>query len=251
MTVHLVGAGPGDPGLLTLRGAEALREADVVVHDRLVRPEMLALAPSGAELVDVGKSPGGPSTTQQDINDLLVELGRSGRRIVRLKGGDPYVFGRGGEEAEALRRAGIAYEVVPGITSAVAAPAAAGIPVTHRDHSSGFTVVTAHQDPAHDRDLDWDALARLGTTLVVLMGAARAAAVAARLIDGGMSPDTPAAAVHRGTQPDQAVWRGRLADLGAEPVRAPATLVIGSVAAEDLRADAPDDQIESTSPSGT
>lgn len=251
MTVHLVGAGPGDPGLLTLRGAEALREAEVVVHDRLVRPEMLALAPSSAELIDVGKAPGGPSTTQQEINDLLVELGRSGRRIVRLKGGDPYVFGRGGEEAEALRRAGIAYEVVPGITSAVAAPAAAGIPVTHRDHSSGFTVVTAHQDPAHDRDLDWDALARLGTTLVVLMGAARAGAVAARLVAGGMSPDTPAAAVHRGTQPDQHVWRGRLADLGSEPVRSPATLVIGSVAAEDLRADRPDGQAESTSSSGT
>ncbi|QGG96201.1 uroporphyrinogen-III C-methyltransferase [Actinomarinicola tropica] len=235
MTVHLVGAGPGDPGLLTLRGGELLREADVVVHDRLVRPEMLALARSDAELIDVGKSPGGPSTTQDDINALLVELGRSGRSIVRLKGGDPYVFGRGGEEAEVLRRAGIAYEVVPGITSAVAAPAAAGIPVTHRDHASGFAVITAHQDPATDRSLDWEALARSRLTLVVLMGASRAAAIAERLVDAGLAPDTPAAAVHRGTQPDQQVWRGRLADLGSEPIRPPATLVIGSVADEDLR----------------
>lgn len=235
MTVHLVGAGPGDPGLLTIRGAEVLKAAEVVVHDRLVSPELLALAAPTAELIDVGKGPTTPSTSQQRINEMLVELGTAGRAVVRLKGGDPYVFGRGGEEAEALRRAGVDYVVVPGITSAIAAPAAAGIPVTHRDHSSGFTVVTAHQDPAHDRTLDWDALARLGTTLVVLMGAARAAAVAARLIAAGMSPDTPAAAIHNGTLPDQHVWRGRLAELGSTPVAAPVTLVIGSVATEDLR----------------
>ncbi len=234
MTVHLIGAGPGDPGLLTVRGAEILARADVVVHDRLVSAEVLALAPEGCERIDVGKRPGGPGTTQDEINALLVERGRTHQTVVRLKGGDPYVFGRGGEEAEALRRAGVAYEVVPGVTSAVAAPAAAGIPVTHRDHSSGFTVVTAHLDPAHDRYLDWEALARLGTTLVVMMGAARAASVAERLLDAGMSPDTPAAAVQRGTLTDQVVWRGRLADLGREPVAAPATLVIGSVAAEDL-----------------
>jgi len=234
VTVHLIGAGPGDPGLLTVRGAEVLARADVVVHDRLVSAEVLALAPEGSERIDVGKRPGGPGTTQDEINKLLVERGRTHQTVVRLKGGDPYVFGRGGEEAEALRRAGVAYEVVPGVTSAVAAPAAAGIPVTHRDHSSGFTVVTAHLDPAHDRYLDWDALARLGTTLVVMMGAARAASVAERLLDAGMSPDTPAAAVQRGTLADQVVWRGRLADLGREPVAAPATLVIGAVAAEDL-----------------
>lgn len=235
MTVHLVGAGPGDPGLLTVRAAELLRSADVVVHDRLVSAETLALAAADAELVNVGKTPDGPSTTQAEINAILVERGRLGRCVVRLKGGDPYVFGRGGEEAEALRRAGVPYEVVPGITSAVAAPTAAGIPVTHRDHASGFAVVTAHQDPGTDRALDWDALARCGLTLVVLMGAARATAIAQRLIAGGMAPDTPAAAVHRGTQPDQVVWRGCLADLGVEPVRPPATLVIGSVAGEDLR----------------
>lgn len=234
MTVHLVGAGPGDPGLLTLRAAELLGRADVVVHDRLVSAEVLALAPVGAERIDVGKRPGGPGTTQDEINALLVERGRRHDTVVRLKGGDPYVFGRGGEEAEALRRAGVAYEVVPGVTSAVAAPTAAGIPVTHRDHSSGFTVVTAHLDPTHDRYLDWEALARLGTTLVVMMGAARAASVAAQLLAAGMDPDTPAAAVQRGTLPDQVVWRGRLADLGTEPVTAPATLVIGRVAGEDL-----------------
>lgn len=234
MTVHLVGAGPGDPGLLTVRAAELLRRADVVVHDRLVSAEVLALVPEGCERHDVGKRPGGPGTSQDEINALLVENGRRHATVVRLKGGDPYVFGRGGEEAEALRRAGIAYEVVPGVTSAVAAPTAAGIPVTHRDHSSGFTVVTAHLDPAHDRYLDWEALARLGTTLVVMMGAARAASVAEQLLAAGMDPDTPAAAVQRGTLPDQAVWRGRLADLGREPVVAPATLVIGRVAGEDL-----------------
>ena len=234
MTVHLVGAGPGDPGLLTVRGAELLATAEVIVHDRLITREILALAAPSAELIDVGTRPGGPGSTQDQINQILVELGRGDRRIVRLKGGDPYVFGRGGEEVEALRAAGIPVEVVPGITSAVAAPAAGGIPVTHRDHSSGFTVVTAHQDPARDRDLDWDALARLGTTLVVLMGAARARAVAERLIVAGMAPTTPAAVVERGTLADQTTWRGTLAELGTSHVSSPATLVIGSVAAEDL-----------------
>ena len=239
MTVYLLGAGPGDPGLLTLRAAEVLRRAEVVVHDRLIGPEVLALAPDGCERIDVGKRPGGPGTTQPEINQLLVDRGRTHDTVVRLKGGDPFVFGRGGEEAEALRHAGVAYEVVPGVTSAIAAPAAAGIPVTHRDHSSGFTVVTAHLDPAHDRYLDWDALARMGTTLVVMMGAARAAAVAERLLQAGMDPDTPAAAVQRGTLPDQQVWRGRLADLGQQPVAAPATLVIGAVAGENLSWPAP------------
>jgi uroporphyrin-III C-methyltransferase len=238
MTVFLVGAGPGDPGLLTVRAAEALAAADVVVHDRLIGPEVLALAPEGCERIDVGKRPGGPGTTQEQINSLLIDRSRHGT-VVRLKGGDPYVFGRGGEEAEALRAAGVDYQVVPGVTSAVAAAAAAGLPVTHRDHSSGFTVVTAHLDPSHDRYLDWDALARLGTTLIVMMGAARARSVAERLLQAGMSPDTPAAAIERGTWADQTVWRGRLADLGTEPVSAPATLVIGTVAGEDLNPPGP------------
>lgn len=233
MTVFLVGAGPGDPGLLTVRAAEVLAAADVVVHDRLIGPAVLALAPEGAERIDVGKRPGGPGTTQADINAVLVDRSRHGT-VVRLKGGDPYVFGRGGEEAEAMRDAGVDYEVVPGVTSAVAAAASAGIPVTHRDHSSGFTVVTAHLDPHHDRYLDWESLARLGTTLVVMMGAARARSVAQRLLDAGMAPDTPAAAIERGTWADQTVWRGRLEDLGSEPVSAPATLIIGTVAGEDL-----------------
>ena len=170
MTVHLVGAGPGDPDLLTVRAAELLRRADVVVHDRLVDARVLGLAPPWAEMVDVGKRPGDPADRQEQINEILVDRGRRFDCVVRLKGGDPYVFGRGGEEALALRAGGVEVDEVPGITSAIAAPAAAGIPVTMRGVSSGFTVVTAHQDPATDRWLDWDALARSRTTLVVLMG---------------------------------------------------------------------------------
>lgn len=234
MTVHLVGAGPGDPELLTLRAARLLAGADVVVHDRLVGREILAMASPGAERIDVGKTPGEQGTTQARINDLLVSLGVSHATVVRLKGGDPFVFGRGGEEAEALRAAGIAVEVVPGISSVVAAPAAAGIPVTHRDHSSGFTVVTAHQDPRNDRGLDWDALARLGTTLVVLMGAARAAQVRDRLLAGGMAAATPVAVVTAASRHDQQTTRMSLADLGRGPVRSPSVIVIGAVAGLDV-----------------
>lgn len=234
MTVHLVGAGPGDVGLLTLRAAELLRRADVVVHDRLVSADVLALAAPWATLVDVGKRPGG-SLRQREINDLLVDLGRRHDCVVRLKGGDPHVFGRAAEEALALQDAGIAVEVVPGVSSAVAAPTAAGVPLTSRLASSGFTVVTAHQDPHNDRTLDWDALARLGTTLVVLMGAARAAEVAQRLLDGGMAPDTPVAVVTDATLPTQTDVRTTLAELGSVPVRNPSTIVIGAVAALDLR----------------
>ncbi|HEX7443050.1 MAG TPA: uroporphyrinogen-III C-methyltransferase, partial [Acidimicrobiales bacterium] len=169
MTVALVGAGPGDPGLLTRRGAELLAGAEVVVYDRLIARELLDLAPAGAELIDVGKGPG-QSGRQADINELLVDRGRSGRRVVRLKGGDPFVFGRGGEEAEALRQAGVDVEVVPGVSSAFAAPAAAGIPVTHRTVSTSVTVVTGHAgDPALP-GVDWEALGRLDGTLVILMG---------------------------------------------------------------------------------
>ena len=234
MTVYLVGAGPGDPGLLTLRGADLLRRCDVVVHDRLVSEEILAMVPLWAERVDVGKRPGA-SVTQREINAVLVERGRRFDCVVRLKGGDPHVFGRGGEELEALRAAGVAAEVVPGVSSAVAAPTAVGVPVTSRHASSGFTVVTAHQDPANDRVLDWDALARLGTTLVVLMGAARARSIASRLIAGGMAPDTPVAVVTDATLPTQREQRLTLAELGREPVANPSVIVVGAVAALDLR----------------
>ncbi|MET0628137.1 MAG: uroporphyrinogen-III C-methyltransferase, partial [Acidimicrobiia bacterium] len=194
MTVYLVGAGPGDPGLLTVRGAELLRGADVVVFDRLASPALLALAPPGAELITAGKAPGAVDLTQDEINQLLVDRGRAGASVVRLKGGDPYVFGRGGEEAEALANAGVPFEVVPGITSAIGAAAYAGIPVTHRGVSTHFTVVTGHEDPTKDRtDVDWRALARTGGTLVILMGAGRVGDIASALVEGGLLPDTPVA----------------------------------------------------------
>ena len=234
MTVFLVGAGPGDPGLLTVRGAEVLRTADVVVHDRLAGSAVLDLAPDTATLISVGKSPRGPSTPQEEINGLLVEHGRAGRRVVRLKGGDPFVFGRGGEEAQALAAAGVAFEVVPGITSAISVPAYAGVPVTHRGLSTSFTVVTGHEDPWAATETDWEAVARVGGTVVVLMGTATRAAIARRLQDGGLAADTPVAAVTWGTRPEQSTVRTTLAGLGDAPVVAPAVIVIGAVAALEL-----------------
>ncbi len=236
MTVHLVGAGPGDPDLLTMRAVSLLARADVIVHDRLVDHRVLASAAPWAELVDVGKTPGSRRNSQDEINAILVDRGRRFETVVRLKGGDPFVFGRGGEEAEALIANGIAVEVVPGVSSSIAAPAAAGIPVTMRGIASGVTVVTAHQDPAKEHGLDWDALARAGTTLVILMGAARARLIADRLIDGGMAADTPVAVITSATCPDQCVTRTNLADLGAQPVRNPSVIVVGAVAALDVTA---------------
>jgi len=235
VTVYLVGAGPGDPGLLTVRGAELLGRADVVVYDRLASPSLLALAPAGAELIAAGKSPGDVDLTQDQTNELLVEKGRTAECVVRLKGGDPFVFGRGGEEAEALAAAGISFEVVPGITSAIGAAAYAGIPVTHRGLSTHFTVVTGHEDPTKDRtDVDWGALARAGGTLVILMGAGRIGEIARRLVDGGRAPDTPVAAVRNGTRPDQTTVRATLATIGDAGVKAPSAIVVGDVAALDL-----------------
>ena len=234
MTVYLVGAGPGDPGLLTVRGAQVLAQADVVVHDRLAEVSLLDLAPPHAERIDVGKSPGAP-IPQEEINALLVERGRAGKEVVRLKGGDPFVFGRGGEEAVALQAAGVPFEVVPGITSAVAVPAYAGIPLTHRGLSTSFTVVTGHSRHAVDTDIDWDAVAHAGGTLVVLMGVAHRAEIAARLIAAGLSAQTPVAAVRWGTRPVQHTVRTTLARLGDTVLEPPVTLVIGSVAALDLR----------------
>jgi uroporphyrinogen III methyltransferase/synthase len=233
VTVFLVGAGPGDPGLLTLRGAEVLRRADVVVHDRLAEGSLLDLAPDGAERIDVGKSPGGP-VHQDAINDLLVARGRGGGTVVRLKGGDPFVFGRGGEEAAALEAAGVAFEVVPGVTSAVAVPAYAGVPVTHRGLATSFTVVTGHSRHAVDVETNWEALATVGGTIVVLMGVAQRAVIAARLLAGGLPADTPVAAVTWGSRPQQHTVRTTLADLGAASLQPPATIVIGAVAGLDL-----------------
>lgn len=234
MTVHLVGAGPGDPELLTMRAVRLLERADVVVFDRLVDARVLELAPPWAELVDVGKRPGAPSDAQSRINDILVDRGRRFDCVVRIKGGDPFVFGRGGEEALELRAAGIEVAEVPGITSAIAAPAAAGIPVTMRGVSSGFTVITAHQDPRAERWLDWDALAQTGTTLVILMGAARTAIISDRLIAGGMDPSTPVAVIHAATTREQDVQRTTLTGLPELTVTNPSTLVVGAVAAQSV-----------------
>lgn len=234
MTVYLVGAGPGDPGLLTVRAATLLREADVVVHDRLASAAILELAPAHAVRIDVGKRPGGP-VGQAAINALLVEHGRRpGATVVRLKGGDPFVFGRGGEEAAALLKEGVAFEVVPGVTSAVAAPAYAGVPVTHRGLATSFTVVTGHSRHAVDTETNWEALAQVGATIVVLMGVAHRGAIAARLMAGGLAPETPVAAIHWGTRPDQTTVRTTLTGLAAADLEPPATIVIGAVAGLDL-----------------
>jgi uroporphyrin-III C-methyltransferase len=232
VTVALVGAGPGDPELLTLRAARLLAGAEVVVHDALVGDGVLELIPSSAERIDVGKRPGRP-VPQDLISALLVELGRQGKRVVRLKGGDPFVFGRGGEEAEALTAAGVPFEVVPGITSSVAAPAAAGIPVTHRGVAAAVTVVTGPRRSG-EPDVDWRALARIGGTIVVLMGVSQRAEIAHELMAGGLPADTPVAAIESATTPEQVIGRWSLGELAEADVRSPAVIVIGPVAALEL-----------------
>ena len=231
--VYLVGAGPGDPGLITARGLEILRSADVLVYDRLVAPALVAEAPPSAERVFVGKRPHGRGTdlAQEEINALLVDRARRGLTVVRLKGGDPFVFGRGAEECEALHAAGVPFRVVPGVTSAIAAPAAAGIPVTHRRLASAFAVVTGHECDGVS-SLDWEALARV-PTLVVLMGLSALPEITARLLEHGADPDTPAAVIASGTLPAQqtvvatiATLAERVAEEGLEP---PATVVVGEV----------------------
>ncbi len=232
MTVYLVGAGPGDPGLLTRRGAQLLRRADVVLHDRLVSPAVLDLVPPSAELVDVGKMPSASGDRQEEIGRLLVEHGRRSATVVRLKGGDPFLFGRGGEETEVLDAAGIDWEVVPGVTSAFGVPAAVGIPVTQRGLASSVTVVTGRVgETGGAGSPDWEALARSGGTLVVLMGMTTRDAVADALIRGGRAPDTPVAVIGRGTLPAERVIRTTLAGLAGVELEAPAVIVIGPVAA--------------------
>lgn len=232
-TVHLVGAGPGDPGLMTLRGARLLESCSFVAADRLVAPELLALAPPEAIRCDVGKKPGS-GWGQQEIQELLIDAARAGHAVVRLKGGDPFVFGRGGEEASACVAAGVPFEVVPGITSAVAVPAAAGIPVTHRGLAPAFAVVTGHEDPTKsDHRVDWAALAVFPGTLVVLMGVGSLATASTSLIAHGRPASTPAAAIQWGTTERQRVVEAPLGELAAEvrrqDLRAPATVVIGDV----------------------
>ncbi len=240
--VYLVGGGPGDPGLITVKGAECLRIADVVVYDRLSSPQLLALAPAAAELVFMGKEPETPGGFQQQINETLADAALAGKTVVRLKGGDPFVFGRGGEEADALRVAGVPYEIVPGITSAIAVPAYAGIPVTHRGLAASFTVVTGSEDPTKpESSLDWPALAKTPGTLVVLMGWGSLPSIVESLLANGRRPDTPAAATQWGTLPKQRTVSGTLSDIvqrGTEAgLTSPVITVIGEVAGlrDDLR----------------
>ncbi|PSQ05793.1 uroporphyrinogen-III C-methyltransferase [Halobacteriales archaeon QS_6_71_20] len=234
-TVSLVGSGPGDPELLTVKARRRLAEADVVLHDKLPGPEILESIPA-EKREDVGKRAGGERTSQGYTNDRLVELAEAGKAVVRLKGGDPFVFGRGGEEAEHLAAHGVPFEVVPGVTSPIAAPAAAGIPVTHRDHASSVSFVTGHEDPTKEESaVDWEALAATGGTVVVLMGVGKLPGYTAALREAGMDPATPVALVERGTWPGMRVATGTLDtavdvrdEAGIEP---PAIAVIGEVAA--------------------
>jgi uroporphyrinogen III methyltransferase/synthase len=234
--VAFVGAGPGDPGLVTARARELIAAADVILYDRLIGAAALAGARQDAELRYVGKEGGGPSVPQAQIEDTMIELARGGALVVRLKGGDPFVFGRGGEEALALRAAGVPYEVVPGVTAGIAAAAYAGIPVTHRGRASAVALVTAHEDPAKDDEaIDWPALACFPGTLVFYMGVRTLPALTARLIAAGRPGSEPAAIVARGTFPDQRTVRATLATIAAAAadagIKAPAVTVIGAVAA--------------------
>jgi uroporphyrinogen III methyltransferase/synthase len=240
--VHLVGAGPGDPGLLTARALELIASADAILYDRLIPAGALDGARPEAELIYVGKEGGGPSMAQEEIDRLLLEHARAGRRVVRLKGGDPFVFGRGGEEALALREAGIPFEVVPGVTAGLAAPAYAGIPATHRDRASAVALVTGHEDPDKPESaIDWPALAAFPGTLVFYMGVRQLPRIAERLIAGGRPADDPAAVIERGTLPGQRTVLATLATIAeraaAEAIRPPSITLVGPVAAlrEELR----------------
>ena len=228
--VYLVGGGPGDPGLLTLRGLDCLKRADVVVHDRLSNDELLAYAPQ-AEQIDVGKFPDHHPVPQAQINTLLVEKARAGKTVVRLKGGDPFVFGRGGEEAQALAEAGIRFEIVPGVTSAIAVPAYAGIPVTQRGMARSVAFITGHGADSEPLDLNWPALAQGVDTLVFLMGVKSLPVIVASLMEAGRPTDTPVAVIERGTSPRQKVIVGTLSDIQekAMEIQPPSIIVVGEV----------------------
>ncbi len=234
--VYLVGAGPGDPGLMTVRGLELLRRAEVVVFDSLVGKEVLREAPATAEMLDVGKRGGRHKAEQEEINELLLEKAMQGRTVVRLKGGDPFLFGRGGEEAEHLRRHGVEVHVVPGISASLAVPALAGVPVTHRALSSSVTIITGHEGEHKEEEwLDWAALAKGGGTLVIMMGMSNLGRNMGRLIAGGVREDTPMMIVQDGSSPGQRVLITSVAkaegDSRREGMGSPAVIVIGNVVA--------------------
>lgn len=232
--VFLIGAGPGDVGLMTVKGLDCIKKADVIVYDRLANPRLLNYRKAEAELIYVGKSPKHHTLTQEEINQVLVEQGNAGKVVARLKGGDPYVFGRGGEEGEVLRAAGIAFEVVPGITSAIAAPAYGGIPVTHRDFTSTFTVITGHEDPTKENsNINWPRLAQDPGTLIFLMGVGNLAQIVAQLINNGKDPQTPIALIRWGTRAEQQVVTGVLDNIVAvvekAKLKSPAVIIVGQV----------------------
>jgi uroporphyrin-III C-methyltransferase len=233
--VYLIGAGPGDPGLMTVRGMELLRTADTVVFDALLSRELLNEC-RNAELIDVGKRGGNHKKTQQEINSLLVELGKQDKTVVRLKGGDPFLFGRGAEEVHELRGAGIEVHVVPGVTSAISVPELAGIPVTHRDHSSSVTFLTGHLRADGQNQTNWKALVESGGTIIILMGMENAKEISEELIAAGASPDIEAAVVVDGSSEKQRMMTTTLGDLPAgiekEGLKAPGIIVIGSVVKE-------------------
>jgi len=227
--VYIVGGGPGDPGLITVKGLDCLRRADVVLYDRLVAQELLNEVPTHAELIDVGKEPKRHRRSQDEINALLIEKASEGKTVVRLKGGDPFVFGRGGEECQALTEAGIRYEVVPGVSSAIAVPAYAGIPVTQRGVTTAFTVVAGHTGSS-DSTIDWAAISRIGT-VVFLMGVEHLPEIAKELIANGRAVDTPVALIREGTTQNQLVVTGTLENIvdKSRDIRPPAVLVVGEV----------------------
>lgn len=231
---YLVGSGPGGLGLMTIKAREVIDSADVVLYDQLPGEEILATLPQDAELIDCGKYGGSHTLEQDEIEALMVERVKAGKTVVRLKGGDPFLFGRGGEEIETLREHGISVEVVPGVTSAIAVPEMVGIPVTHRRYASQVTFITGHEDPTKPESaLDWEVLARLKGTLVILMGVKNLPAIAAALVSHGKDPATPVAIIERGLRPDQRVTVGTLGDIAekarAAGVRPPAVIVIGGV----------------------
>ena len=233
--VHIVGAGPGDPELLTLKALRVMQEADVVLYDNLVGDGILEMIRRDAERLYVGKKRADHSMPQEEIGALMVRLAHEGKRVVRLKGGDPFMFGRGGEELDVLRAEQVDVEVVPGITAATGCGAAAGVALTHRDHAQAVTFVTGHSKGDADPDLNWRALAELGHTLVVYMGVGTAARISGRLTEAGLAGETPAAIIEKGSLPDQRIVRTTLGSLGTDIVAGgiagPAVLVIGSVAA--------------------